>query len=611
MRGIEIVDAPAPLVVVWTSASAYVYDGASKALLRSIPLPADEIDALRVADLDDVPGLEMIAVDRFDLYEFDFETGVLREAHFGFGGSALAVGQTDADAALEVALAGNSLGGYLLDGATFEVDWGLLSGFGPRVWLADSRRRRTRRAVLRRGCPPTLQAIDPRTEETLWAIDASDLGRVEMGELGALGTVLIGVNQHGETLTVVSAAAGTALWSMPYAGEPAEQIALGDVDGDAAVEILVSTREEKALVAIDADERALEAEQVLVWGPFPGLALGDLDADGARELATASTRRILGIPHWDPLIFDVGSRAVEASAVPEGDTDGEVVAAAALAIDGDAPLEVCYAVVWSFGGRLFCLDGADRSEQFAWYGEAPSAIAVADLAGDGRPELFLAASDVVHAFGGEPFDLLWTSASYGFSNRSTSLRVGQVDDDPELELVWAGIPSDEPAVIVLDPASGALAAGPFEVGASALELAALDGGSVETVIVGTRSGAVATLDLETGVLAPPLATHSDEIRSLRAADLDRDGDVEIAVGVDGRVHVHDGSGGDAIWTSPFLHYSAAERDALYVDDLEGNSVPDLLVDFGIGFAVFEGPLMSLFADGFETGDASRWDLAQP
>ena len=57
--------------------------------------------------------------------------------------------------------------------------------------------------------------------------------------------------------------------------------------------------------------------------------------------------------------------------------------------------------------------------------------------------------------------------------------------------------------------------------------------------------------------------------------------------------------------------NAGGEYGLRLGDFDRNTVPEIIVNFDIGVAVFEGPLFPVFADGFESGDTSAWSSTQP
>ena len=130
-------------------------------------------------------------------------------------------------------------------------------------------------------------------------------------------------------------------------------------------------------------------------------------------------------------------------------------------------------------------------------------------------------------------------------------------------------------------------------------------------IGGTQSGSIAILDPTTGQLAAPLATFADQVDALRVADPTRDGVLDFNVVVGGVLLVWGGAESAVVWTGPYLGPEAGFRDSLWVGNFDSDSVPDIAVNTGYGFAIFEAPLFELFVDGFESGDTTAWTITLP
>jgi hypothetical protein len=613
LLGATFVAAPDPGIVVWSSQSAAVHDPASKQITRSIPLPSAEINDVLVANVDGSPGLELVACDADDLFVLDFETGAPVATRYGFGGFRLEAGQIDADAASEIAVAGNALGLFVLDGADWTVDWGSLQGFDVEAWLIDLD-----------GDPPDevvvsridgIEAWDLPSSTPTWSRSGIFLEGADVAPLGPDGPAIVGYSNGDSALRAIALDDGSDLWSIPLEEAPNAQVAIGNVDADPALEILLGSLGESALIAVDSSSLGIERMEVSSAGPFHDHSVADVDADGAVELVTTYSRLVDGWPRWYLKTFDLGTRRVEPLPSPDLEFSSPIDRSVVVQIDDDAALEICLAAGSSAGGGLVCLDGASFVVDFEAglpLDEGPLSMTTGDVDGDGRVDVLVASDDdVVHAFGGDPFGPLWSSASYGSNNSRSVLRVGQVDLDTATEIVLAGVGFDRNEVVVLEGPGGALQAGPFVLGARALEVAPAPVGSPGSIVIGTFGGDIAVLDLATGTLLPPLASLGTPIGSLRAADLDRDGDLDLAAGVDDRLVVVELATGSTIWTSPFLDIGAADRDSIYVVDSDRNTVPELLVGLPRGFAFFEAPWIPLFVDGFESGNTGAWNVVVP
>jgi len=613
LRGLVVVEGDPPLAIIWTAAELMVFDLRTKVLVRTVQLPSEEIVAIAVANIDGFDGDELLACDDDAMYVLDFQTGQLLATRFGFGGSRIHTGQVDGDSALEIALAGNPLGGYIIDGALLEVEWGLLEGFGGEAWLVDVHG--DARAELVHGGYDSLEARDPRTGAQIWSKTGLVLSGSTIETLADSSTAVVAYSYFHGGIVAFSVSDGSELWTIPLGDDSDhERIAIGDLDGDPSLEIVLASSGERTLAVFDIDSQELEAEERRIEGPYLGLSVADLDADGFDELSTIAEWKLTGWPNWDRLTFDPQSRSIEYMGNPGSVHDGIAIGSAVIEVDGDPALELCTAFDDGPGtSGVRCLDGLTSKIDFSWplsLDETPRSLDSGDLDDDGLSELLVLSDDgLVHVFGGIPLGWLWSSDGLAENNDRSALRVGQADLDTQLEIVLAGVGSQRDAIAVLDGVSGALEYGPFEVDARVAEICPASASAPAVVFVGTFGGDVAALDLSSGQLASPIASFGGPIRGLRCADLDRDGLQDLAIGADGRLFVHAG-GDSSVWESPFLDPLAAEENSIYVADLGANSVPDLLVNSRLGFVVFEAPLFVLFSDGFESGDTGPWSSTQ-
>jgi ELWxxDGT repeat protein len=246
--------------------------------------------------------------------------------------------------------------------------------------------------------------------------------------------------------------------------------AIGDVDGDGALEIVAVNREQQspahARVAIvsasGSVERVLEVPATAAYGVAPALA--NLAGDGAPEIVLHVGRQVYAW-HGDGSLVDgwpatVGSQLTGVSPLVAD-------------VDGDPGQEVI--VVASEGSSsagLWVLSAAgDIEPGFPWHlpVRSPNMPAVGDVDGDGRNEIVVAGDEteyigynlgvLAYDLGGGPHGKVeWGQFGGGprHQSRYEGLRAPRPLPEP------AGSPSTEPAGLVRDIAAGTAASEPRE-----------------------------------------------------------------------------------------------------------------------------------------------------
>jgi hypothetical protein len=616
-------------IVIADSHSLFIYDGTSKALLRTITTAATDMTALEIGDIDADGTLEVILCEPDVLRVLDYESGAELAVKYGFGCSDLALGQADADPAVELALAGNAFGGLMLDGSTLEVEWADLAGFGNHVRFADVDHDGFDEIVAPTSDQYSLRAVEPFVGNQVWQRPIDGLSVLVTADLDGNGfpEVLYGDADYGD-LFALEGATGATLWSSSIGGPSSVSLALaaGDTDSDGQTEVIWSVATYGSwgnrLLVLAGSDGHLKAQTETWTGPMPGIFAGDANADGRLELVTACAKSGSSYDSEGgvDLYFDSASHEVVYVSQPYGPGGYYSGTKRVLLdqLDQDAPLEVCTLYQEGYSeSRLRCDDG--QSHLLEWEIAFPSSVypislISAELDGDAMPELLVGTEyGTVYAFEGESGWPKWETPPIGISDGLPILRTGDVLGSDASEVVASSDGDDYyyAPVAVFASATGALVAGPWTPMVTALDLAQLDGDPQLEIVVGTQSGTIAVLDPATGALQAPLASYPDPITALRVADVTRDGVPDFVVVSNGYLSVWGGAEGQVVWTSPYLGYDAAASDTLWVGNFDLDGVPEIAVNTGYGFALFEVPLFELLADGFESGDTSAWSATVP
>lgn len=596
-------------IVVAGSTSLSVYDGPTRRELASFPTVSLDNVALAVGDVDDDGILDAVLCDANDLYVYELLFGSVR-TKFGFGCGYVALGQTDSDPQLEIALAGNPSGGFVLDGASLNVDWADVRGFGFRVCLGDfdaDGRDEVASIVSFSG----IRVQDPESGDLLWQYSPGSVGVLAAADLdGEPGSELLYAETYWSTIHVLDGATEKELETVESPEGYVSKIVAGDTDADGVLNLLWSTGTYSAasehLYLARSDSGEIEARTEDWSGPFSGLEVGDFEGTGALEVATATALGHAGSYGGAPLVLSFADGRLKRFPPQDWNSSStsEILGVDSAQLDFDAPLELC--LFSNFG--VGCFDGQDFTEQW-WVSDSRwrNAMAIGELDGGGLPEVLVGdQNSLVFAFDGDNGWLKWrTPPSSPTYPGIYSLRLLDVLGDSRQEVLASSNRGPGSRVWTFDGASGLLAAGPWTTDAQSMNPAPSTGNAQE-LLVGRSTGEIVPFDPTIGTAGPAIATFPGPVEAFGFADFDRDGTADLAALLGDHFEVKDGETGSTIYVSPHLGSNGIPPESFRVGDFDGNTVPEILVATAAGVALFRAPLFLVFSDSFESGDTSSW-----
>jgi outer membrane protein assembly factor BamB len=614
------------LILVATGTRVVVFDPVSEKVENVFaPGATTAIVDVEAGDVDADGAPEIVLCTETDLYVLDLASGEIELLKPGFGGLDLAIGQADADSQLEIAIAGDSGAGFLIDGSSGSVEWERASGFGELVLLADLAG--SDHAELVTGHPWTdgITVFDIGADTELYSFPIFNLAAIAAADVHAnAGLELVYGDAQWGSIYILDGEDGSELWSVENPEHGVTEISIGDVDGDDTEEILWGAGHSSTgpdhLFSADTQVEDIEWASSDLRGPFYGLDHGDIDADGSLELLWTTFESNSGRDDGLYLVHDALTLELEhVSEEATGFATG-VWRTAVANLDDDPQLEICLTTDVLNAGRISCFDGLTHEEE--WHSAIPNglvfkSLTIVDVDGDSRLEV-VAGTAVQHtgapgvhvyAFDGETGAVDWTSPDLGDGFvELTLLRVADVDGDTELEVVVGHEPEE---LAILDGATGLveLPLTPLEI--TALETADLDANGTAEIYVGTVEGLLQQIDPTSGA---PLATLGDfegPIYGLDVSDLapGESPSAHFTFVTRGRLTTLDATSLSVDWQSAFVGSEAAASDSLLVADVDGDAETEIMLNTGAGVAILQTPTVVRFAGDFESGDTTQWDEA--
>jgi hypothetical protein len=325
--------------------------------------------------------------------------------------------------------------------------------------------------------------------------------------------------------------------------------------------------------------------------PVRSVAAGDLDGDGDLDLVSVGDDDKLNAWRNDGTPFDsawtsqeVGSHTDLVISVAVGDLDG----------DGDPDIvSVGYdskVNAWQNDGSPF--DSAWTQQEVGSHAGAARSVAVGDLDGDGDLDLVSGGFDfkvTIWQNDGSPFGGTWTPQEAGsHAGAVVSLAAGDLDGDGDLDLVSGGI-DDQVNVWQNDGTPFDSAWTRQEVGSHSSNVTSvaagdLDGDGDLDLVSGGEDNRLNAWQNDGSPFSgtwsqQQVGSHAWYVYAVAAGDLDGDGDLDlVSGGWDMKVNVwqNDGSPFSAAWTQQEVGSHASSVTSVAAGDLDGDGDLDLV-----------------------------------
>ena len=574
------------IVVGLDDGTVYIYDGPTRQEIGQLSTTT-MLTALAVGDLDGNGAMEVIVSDGLGVFVYAADGSGLRWSVATGGGSSIAVGNVDGDAALEIVTTATGGKGYVIDGVSHNIDWEYINGFGARVSLGDLDGDGMQEIV---GAAAwykiTVFDADRKTPD--WEISTSlDIGALLVMDTDGDGVpeIIYGDSQWGN-LHSVDVRTHTEKWAVNNPEHGVSGIAFGDVDADGAKELLWGAGGSSAgLFIADPVTNVIEWQSLHVDGPLSAVAVGDVDDDGEDEIVMVSFESDGGYAEGVIHIFNARTKVMEYQG-KLGITDWMGVRSVKIGdVDDDGKSEFVVTTGNIYDGVIRVYDGAAHTlkQQSASYnGNFFSALAIGDVDGDGKTEIVAgqgrehtgATGVYLIVFDGATLQEKWRSVDLGSSWGGVyDIKLADLDGNGHQDII-ASIP-DSSRLIVYDGVNHDLKqmiAHP----ARALAVADVDGDGALELLAGRPDGKIDVFDGTTFTVKNSFSTFGKTpVDALRVVDLDGNGTREWLLASGGFLTALEGQG--LKWRSQDLGGSLGLYNHLEVKDCDGDGKPEIYV----------------------------------
>lgn len=417
----------------------YIFAGDTFALLNTLSLPeGTTIQDMVVGNVDGDEEGEIVFVNPSSTFVLNATSGAVEWNAQGFGGSNLAIGNLDADADIEIVVAGSN--GYVLNAVSQSQEWNHEGGFGADVSVGDVDGDGMDEIAYIEDWTD-VYVLDGDTHAVKWhRNDFLALVRVLIADVNGVGNaeVVLGDGQWGGIQGYDGNTGAGPLWSVVNPEYGVFGLSVGDTDNDGTNEILwgagLSSSGSDRLLIGEWDTGAPSWRSEDLDGPLK-VASGDLDNDGQVEIVMATTATNSYYDGGTIHVYDGTTHTLEWSTVVPGNFYN-LSHLQVGQLDSDAALEILVGGNNWDDTRLSAYDGVTHELQ--WQSpvlgdDYPIAMQIAQLDQDAQEEIIIGLSNQrVQVLDGTSSTVEWDSGV--LDSLIYDVALGDLDGDNTLDL---------------------------------------------------------------------------------------------------------------------------------------------------------------------------------
>ncbi len=377
---------------------------------------------------------------------------------------------------------------------------------------------------------------DAVTYNLEWTAAGMGGTQVAIGNLDSDADLEIVVN--GSTGHVLNAKTKAQEWG--YSGGFGFNMDIGDVDGDKRAEIAFCNNWYD-LIVLDGDTKVIKWQKNDL-DDLDAMSVADVDGDGKYDI-------VIGNGQWGSVTGYRGTDGTKLWSIgnPEHGVSGIGVGDA----NNDGTNEILFGAGLSSSGKDVLIAGSWKDQSVQWVSEdldGPFHVAAGDLDLDGRGEIVMASygsdSDyqggILKVYDGNTHRIEWSTTIDTNYLKINQVAVGQLDSDPALEILISSDQWGEPRLQVYDGINKNVEWTGSNLGGSpsGIKVMNIDGDSVDEIVVAIGDSHVQVLNGASSVIEWDSGSVDGLIQDIALGFLNGDSVLDLAILTSTKIYIY-------------------------------------------------------------------------